>query len=390
MAAVDNLSPSTIFSDCDTGLGPAIEATLPTMQYLHCIFHIMQNIKKCLTRSLGSRYAEFQEKFLSCRNTLFEEVFEIRFESLYNNYPEASSYLKNNLYPIKTRWLNVLRLRLEVRVREFNTGMSSTQRIESINAVDAVDIVVCIEDQLNMRQVALKSLVKWVDPSNVIEIWEVKHMGASTVSTNSLIKNRWYKKDTDLDNIDTLFDSCKGLYSSEESFADDDMLIRSSLLTMNRIQNLRNDLLNQDFEEIEHKILKQQLYGECVALGQKLAALASEFNLIHVTAILRGLIKQIEQANNNSSDNLDSSIIQNPFQVDARGRPNKRIKSSIEVDTSKSSRNKVVSIKARAGETYTCCNCSNNGHNARSCAAPCGICNKSGHTYLKCPEKENA
>ncbi|KAF0504839.1 protein far1-related sequence 5-like [Gigaspora margarita] len=127
-----------------------------------------------------------------------------------------------------------------------------------------------------MRQVALKSLVKWVDSSNVIEIWKVKLMGASTVSTNCivllqdqshvctclllfseglvcqhffqvmlrtqrakfsivLIKNQWYKKDTDLNNIDTLFDSCGGLYSSEESLADDDMPIGSSLLTMNRI-----------------------------------------------------------------------------------------------------------------------------------------------------------
>ncbi|CAG8804664.1 7502_t:CDS:1, partial [Racocetra persica] len=82
MAATDNLLPSTIFSNCDTGLGPAIDATFSTMQYLYCIFHIIQNIKKKLARFLGSRYIEFLADFLVCRNTLFEEVFEQRFESL--------------------------------------------------------------------------------------------------------------------------------------------------------------------------------------------------------------------------------------------------------------------------------------------------------------------
>ncbi|KAF0333067.1 protein far1-related sequence 5-like [Gigaspora margarita] len=56
---------------------------------------------------------------------------------------------------------------------------------------------------------------------------------------------------------------------------------------------------------------------------------------VALKSLVKGLIQQIEQANNNSSDNLGSSMIQNPFQVDAHSRLNKRIKSSIEVDTSK-------------------------------------------------------
>ncbi|CAG8493050.1 17701_t:CDS:2 [Gigaspora rosea] len=66
ITATDNLPLSTIFSDCDTGLGPAIKVTFPATRYLHCIFHIIQNIKKQLARSLGSRYTEFLADFLAC------------------------------------------------------------------------------------------------------------------------------------------------------------------------------------------------------------------------------------------------------------------------------------------------------------------------------------
>ncbi len=104
LVATNNLAPKMIFSDCDTGLEPAIETVFPTTRHLHCIFHIVLNIKKNLMRSLGSQFTAFQNDFFVCRNTLFEEVFESRFNSLCTNFPEASSYLKNILYPIKKRW----------------------------------------------------------------------------------------------------------------------------------------------------------------------------------------------------------------------------------------------------------------------------------------------
>ncbi|RIB23170.1 hypothetical protein C2G38_896155 [Gigaspora rosea] len=155
---------------------------------------------------------------------------------------------------------------------------------------------------------------------------------------------------------------------------------------MNMIQNLRNDDIDRDFKEIEHKISKQQIYGECSALGRKLAALASELNLTHIAATLRGLIQQVELSNSISSNNENSNLVQNPFQANARGRRAKRLKSFVETSTVK---NKVENTKSRSRDTYTCGNCSNNRHNARSCVEPCRICNKSGHTYLNCSNKEN-
>ena len=65
LTASNNLVPKTIFFDCDTGLGPAIETVLPTTRYLHCIFHIVLNIKKNLMHPLGLQFTEFQKDFLS-------------------------------------------------------------------------------------------------------------------------------------------------------------------------------------------------------------------------------------------------------------------------------------------------------------------------------------
>ena len=76
LEAVNNLQPLTIYSDCDTGLGPAIETIFPFTRYLHCIFHIVQNIKKHLMRPLGSEFTKFQTEFFSCRYTLYETIFE--------------------------------------------------------------------------------------------------------------------------------------------------------------------------------------------------------------------------------------------------------------------------------------------------------------------------
>ncbi|CAG8760667.1 6338_t:CDS:2, partial [Cetraspora pellucida] len=69
----------------------------------------------------------------------------------------------------------------------------------------------------------------------------------------------------------TLFDSCGISDFSKESFMTDK--VQASFSIMDTIQNLRiNDLNNN-------------------------SALASEFNLTHIAAILRSLIQQVEQAN---------------------------------------------------------------------------------------------
>ncbi|CAG8505501.1 8802_t:CDS:2 [Cetraspora pellucida] len=243
-------------------------------------------------------------------------------------FPKFVEYLKsvltNKIFQIQKAQIDIC--------FEYNSLPIPFEQFSIHDNVDAVDTIACIEDHSDRRQVALKSLIKHVDPNNIIGIWEVKHMGADTISMNcivllkdqshkvkfaiALIKSRWYKNDVDSLKVNTLFDNCN-VSSSEEFFITDD--VQTSFSTMNMIRDLRKDDLGGDYKEIEHKILKQQIYGECAALRWKLAALASEFSLTHISATLRGLIQQIEQANGSSLNSPNSNTIQNPFQVNARG-----------------------------------------------------------------------
>ncbi|CAG8671273.1 4333_t:CDS:2, partial [Cetraspora pellucida] len=220
---------------------------------------------------------------------------------------------------------------------EYNALPIPFEQFSLYDNADIVDNVTCIENDSDKRQVALKSLIRHVDPNNVIELWEVRHMNVNTVSTN---------------------------YSSEELFTNDE--IQASFLTMNTIRNFRTDDLN-NCNKIEYKISKQEVYGECAALGRKLTALASEFNLTHIAATLKGLIQQVEQANSSSSNSLDSDTIQNLFLANSHRRHAKRIKLSTEIHAAPS---KTMNTKTHFSDTYTCKNCLNNDHNARSCVAP--------------------
>jgi hypothetical protein len=274
------------------------------------------------------------------------------------------------------------------------------------------DTSVCLEDCTDKCQIALKSLISRVNLANIVEIWEVKHMAVNTTSVNyvalfqyyshictcllltseglvcrhffqvmlrtqnakftfNLLKNRWFKKDVDLQKINTLDN-----YSSNIGG-------ESSATFMCGIHN-NDDYLTYN-SEVEHMINKQQIYGECAALGRKLASLASEFHLRHVAATLRGLIQEAELSTTNSINNKDQDMIHNPLQVNAKGRPAKRLKSSGESEP-KNSKDKSV---GRSGDGYTCRNCLNDGHNSRSCSVPCRICKETGHNYLHCPNKEN-
>src|SRR5205823_1868232 len=198
------------------------------------------------------------------------------------------------------------------------------------------------------------------------------HTQSAKFSIN-LIMSRWYKKGMDTNNI--LFDS-SGMSDQANSIGS----------SMSGIQHLRPDGLNED-SGIEHTIVKRQIYGECAALGRKLATLAAEYHLTHVAATLQGLIHQVEQSNTNLI-NQDHDI-RNPMQINAKGRPAKRLKLCVENGSggSKGSIGKAANI--RSGEGYTCRNCLKDGHNSRSCNAPCKICKENGHNYLHCPNKEN-
>ncbi|CAG8538139.1 3986_t:CDS:2, partial [Funneliformis caledonium] len=246
--------------------------------------------------------------------------------------------------------------------------------------IDEFDTSACIEDSIDKSQVALKSLINHVNITNILEILKVKHMATNTSSTNyvallmlriqtakfaiTLIKNQWYKKDINIQNINTIYDLL-GIYHQETNTATEN----SALNSIYKIQNLRQD-----------------------SLGRKLTTLAAEFNLTHVSATMWGLIEQVEQIEqlniNSTSDNRSQEIVQNLSQASAKGKPAKRLKSCVE-NNSKKSNSKQINTNVCFGDAYICQNCSANGHNARSYTTLCKIYKENGHTYLHCQNKEN-
>ncbi|CAG8635822.1 8456_t:CDS:2 [Gigaspora margarita] len=269
LTATNNLFPLTIFSDCDTGLGPAIEKFNARMLSTQCIESI-----NAVTHKYVNSHSSLMRFFNRMQAMLVSELQKA----------EYRDYLKNLLY---------------------NIGSSASSQ------ADTVDNDACIEDYLDKRQIAFKSLIGCVDPNNIIELWKVKHMNANTVSTNCIVLLQ------DQSHVNIIFDS-HGISNSENFSISNN--IQHSFVAMNTIQNLRSDDVNLNSKEIEDKISKQQIYGECSVLGQKLAALASEFNLMHISATLRGLIQQVEQANSILRNEQDSNSIQNLFQANARKR----------------------------------------------------------------------
>lgn len=75
-------------------------------------------------------------------------------------------------------------------------------------------------------------------------------------------------------------------------------------------------------------------------------------------------------------------MIRNSLQINAKGKSAKRLKSSGENSIGNRSIN-------RSGNGYTCRNYLKDGHNSRSCSAPCKIYKESGHNYLRCLNKKN-
>ncbi|CAG8840477.1 8206_t:CDS:2, partial [Gigaspora margarita] len=276
LTAIENLPLSTIFSNCDTELEPAIEVIFLATQYIHCIFHIIQNIKKQLAYFLGSQYIEFLADSLASSSWVFPKLVEY-----------LKSVLTNEIFQIQKAQIDVC--------FEYNAQPIPFEQVFLYDNADAIDDAACIENYSDKRQIALKSLIKRVDDGNIIELWKVQHMNVNTVSTNCIVLLKDQLHGADLHKVNTLFNSCGILDSFEELPMKDE--VQASFSTMDMIRNLRKDNLNNNCKEIEHKISKQQVYSECAALGQKLVALAFEFNLTYIATTLRGLIQQMEQAN---------------------------------------------------------------------------------------------
>ncbi|EXX53672.1 hypothetical protein RirG_241820 [Rhizophagus irregularis DAOM 197198w] len=126
--ATNNIHPQVMMTDADLAVHAAIRSTFHTTYPMHCTFHINQNLIKKLQKLLGKRFYEFSTQFYATCNTLHKPIFESKWQTLINQYPEAKQYLTNTLYNTKEAWAHPW------TCRKFTAGLHASSPVESINA----------------------------------------------------------------------------------------------------------------------------------------------------------------------------------------------------------------------------------------------------------------
>lgn len=116
------IEPRVIITDMDPAVDAACRSVYKSTYHIHCIWHLSQNLPKHLKSKLGrENYKKFIHDFWKARNSLSVNVFEQRFNSLFEKYPDASDYLRNPIYSIHESWACAFINKI------FTASMQSTQ-----------------------------------------------------------------------------------------------------------------------------------------------------------------------------------------------------------------------------------------------------------------------
>ncbi|CAG8721209.1 27212_t:CDS:2, partial [Racocetra persica] len=67
---------------------------------------------------------------------------------------------------------------------EYYSRLICSNGYDTCDKIDDFDNSNCLEDHINKRQIALKSLINCIGLMNILEIWEVKHIATNTTSLN--------------------------------------------------------------------------------------------------------------------------------------------------------------------------------------------------------------
>ena len=125
------------------------------------MFHIWQNIIKHLKTKV-TNFSDFSKAFYSCRNTLSVEIFEQRWKSMINKFPECEHYMTRTLYANRISWAKTY------TPSQFNAGIQSTQSVESFNNIiktflNNASTLCDVEEAINKRYEKEMQYCKLVD-----------------------------------------------------------------------------------------------------------------------------------------------------------------------------------------------------------------------------------
>ncbi|CAB4425554.1 unnamed protein product [Rhizophagus irregularis] len=292
---------------------------------------------------------------------------------------ELKKYLTSELYFIQKAQLDVS---LEYNAtlilpEEYNSIVDA--EIENNENIDSnVDDI-----QVDTAQISLKSLINQVNLEDILEIWHVTYLTHRSNSTPHFKHGNAFNDSENSSNLNVqkhAFMDVNGNLSHIDS---------STILDVLRGEDSMDD--------INMKIQARNLYSNLFGMGRKIAQIATEKRRFDVLDVLNQVLDELYDTDE-SIDESDSRKILNPHMVKSKGRPrNKRFKSSVETckNSSKATGSNAFiqdnngheggSLQGKGSKT--CSNCYAPNHNIRRCTAPCKLCKKEGHTYLRCKGK---
>ena len=162
MKATNDTAPKSFWTDSEPGLINAVSHVFPSTPHFYCLFHIWQNIIKHLKAKLGEKFHSFSQAFYLCRNALSTEVFEQKWESMLNMFPECQPYMTRVLYSNRLSWAK------SYLPFQFNAGVQSTQSVESFNsiikkAVNSASTLCDVEKAIDKRHENESQYCKLID-----------------------------------------------------------------------------------------------------------------------------------------------------------------------------------------------------------------------------------
>ncbi|GBB98119.1 hypothetical protein RclHR1_03140018 [Rhizophagus clarus] len=330
---------------------------------------------------------------------------------------ELKKYLTMEMYFIQKAQLDIS--------LEYNATLIPPEDYEVFEE-DFVHEVNDENNQDDFAQISLRSLVDKVDRTNIAEIWRITYLTHKSNSSPHfvillcdkshictclmilnrglvcrhffqvmirskqaqfsifLIKKRWFKIESEnqLGNPET----CNNFDNQNQEFVD--INGQSSYAKESTVlDELRND--SYLIDDINVKINIRHLYSNLFGLGRKIAQVASEKHRSDILNVFNEILEELYNDTNEIADESNKTL--NPHIVKSKGRPqNKRYKSSVEMGTKSGGSNTFVQDNDGQGSSQgnRCSNCNATNHNIRRCTAPCKLCKKEGHTYVKCKGKD--
>ncbi|CAG8690699.1 1467_t:CDS:1, partial [Cetraspora pellucida] len=121
-------SIQTLLTDREHALISAVRTEAPHIKHQLCIWHVEQNIIKNLNNKLKERFISFIKDFKVIMFEAIEKQFEVLWDRLLAEYPEANSYMTDQWKPLAQMWACCY------TNKNVNYGIRTTQRSEASNA----------------------------------------------------------------------------------------------------------------------------------------------------------------------------------------------------------------------------------------------------------------